>query len=230
MEIGPAEQVIKSPAQPVHRGPRVRVADARPADDGDAGRSGRSSSARRRTPRAIPSGCRFHPRCPLAFDRCRVEEPPLFDVGGGQSAACWLAEGGRSLPVMPTPPASRPRRRRPAAAGAERRQRRRPARDRPTAEPTRRRLPALPPATIADLLDASALDGRRPSSRRSATRAAGGRRRASGARTSASVTHRGGAPRASPAGSGTILGGATVPTSRPTSRTGTSRGRRGPPG
>jgi len=30
----------------------------------------------------------------MAFDRCRVEEPPLFDVGGGQSAACWLAEPG----------------------------------------------------------------------------------------------------------------------------------------
>jgi hypothetical protein len=50
----------------------------------------------------VPSGCRFHPRCPLAFDRCRVEEPPLFDVGNGQRAACWLVEGGRSLPVLPT--------------------------------------------------------------------------------------------------------------------------------
>jgi len=43
---------------------------------------------------AIPPGCRFHTRCPLAFDRCKVEQPPLFDVGGGQSAACWLAEEG----------------------------------------------------------------------------------------------------------------------------------------
>jgi oligopeptide/dipeptide ABC transporter ATP-binding protein len=44
----------------------------------------------------VPPGCRFHPRCPVAFDRCKVEEPPLFDVGGGQRAACWLAEGGPS--------------------------------------------------------------------------------------------------------------------------------------
>jgi hypothetical protein len=36
------------------------------------------------------------------FDRCRVEDPPLFDVGPGQQAACWLAEGGRALPVLPT--------------------------------------------------------------------------------------------------------------------------------
>jgi hypothetical protein len=28
----------------------------------------------------------------VAFDRCTVEEPPLFDLGGGQAAACWLAE------------------------------------------------------------------------------------------------------------------------------------------
>ena len=40
---------------------------------------------------------RFHPRCSVAFDHGRTEEPPLLDVGGGQSAACWLAKaGGRS--------------------------------------------------------------------------------------------------------------------------------------
>jgi oligopeptide/dipeptide ABC transporter ATP-binding protein len=59
----------------------------------------------------VPTGCRFHPRCPVAFDRCSVEEPPLFDVGNGQSAACWLAEpgvadGGRALPIADAPPAS----------------------------------------------------------------------------------------------------------------------------
>ena len=52
-------------------------------------------------PAHVPSGCRFHPRCPLAFDRCRVEEPPLFDVGDGHRAACWLAEAGPlDLPVI----------------------------------------------------------------------------------------------------------------------------------
>jgi ABC-type oligopeptide transport system ATPase subunit len=49
----------------------------------------------------VPSGCRFHPRCPLAFARCKVEEPPLFDVGDGHQAACWLAEAGPlDLPVI----------------------------------------------------------------------------------------------------------------------------------
>ncbi|WP_270935353.1 ABC transporter ATP-binding protein [Falsiroseomonas oryzae] len=37
-----------------------------------------------------PSGCHFHPRCPLAFDRCRVEVPKLKDVSAGHRSACHL--------------------------------------------------------------------------------------------------------------------------------------------
>ncbi len=37
-----------------------------------------------------PSGCRFHTRCPHAFDRCRREEPLLREVGRGHLAACHL--------------------------------------------------------------------------------------------------------------------------------------------
>ena len=37
-----------------------------------------------------PSGCRFHPRCPFAFDRCSVEEPVLRDLAGGHKVACHL--------------------------------------------------------------------------------------------------------------------------------------------
>ena len=43
-------------------------------------------------PSRIPSGCRFHPRCPVAFDRCPREDPPLFDLGDGHQAACLLVE------------------------------------------------------------------------------------------------------------------------------------------
>ncbi|MBC7636985.1 MAG: ATP-binding cassette domain-containing protein [Acetobacteraceae bacterium] len=39
-----------------------------------------------------PSGCRFHTRCPFVFDRCRVEEPLLRDVGAGRISACHLDE------------------------------------------------------------------------------------------------------------------------------------------
>ena len=39
---------------------------------------------------SIPGGCRFHPRCPLASDRCRDEEPQLLDVGNGHLVACHV--------------------------------------------------------------------------------------------------------------------------------------------
>ena len=39
-----------------------------------------------------PPGCRFHPRCPIAVERCRVETPRLTSCSSGTSAACFLAE------------------------------------------------------------------------------------------------------------------------------------------
>jgi oligopeptide/dipeptide ABC transporter ATP-binding protein len=44
-----------------------------------------------------PTGCRFHPRCPYAFDRCPREEPPLLAVEGGRSSACWLVLGSETV-------------------------------------------------------------------------------------------------------------------------------------
>ncbi len=41
-----------------------------------------------------PKGCRFHTRCPLAFDKCSQEEPPFKDYGDRHYAACWLLETG----------------------------------------------------------------------------------------------------------------------------------------
>jgi len=44
------------------------------------------------SPIDLPSGCRFHTRCPYAFDRCRVEEPALKEVLPGHFAACHLRD------------------------------------------------------------------------------------------------------------------------------------------
>jgi peptide/nickel transport system ATP-binding protein len=40
---------------------------------------------------AMPSGCRFHPRCPFAIERCLNEIPPLTEINAGHHAACWRA-------------------------------------------------------------------------------------------------------------------------------------------
>jgi len=36
-----------------------------------------------------PVGCRFHPRCPVAFDHCAVQEPPFIEVSSDHWVACW---------------------------------------------------------------------------------------------------------------------------------------------
>ncbi len=38
----------------------------------------------------IPSGCRFHPRCPVAFDACKVSDPPMETLSKTHQAACLL--------------------------------------------------------------------------------------------------------------------------------------------
>ncbi len=43
------------------------------------------------SPLSPPSGCHFHPRCPLAMERCRTERPALRQIGIGRLAACHLA-------------------------------------------------------------------------------------------------------------------------------------------
>jgi peptide/nickel transport system ATP-binding protein len=37
----------------------------------------------------MPTGCKFHPRCPLASERCHNEEPALIEVKPGHEVACW---------------------------------------------------------------------------------------------------------------------------------------------
>jgi oligopeptide/dipeptide ABC transporter ATP-binding protein len=39
---------------------------------------------------ALPAGCRFAPRCPLAFERCHSEQPVLYQLNGGHVASCHL--------------------------------------------------------------------------------------------------------------------------------------------
>ena len=43
-------------------------------------------------PAAPPPGCRFHPRCPIAIERCSVEEPAWQPLAPGRTVACHRAE------------------------------------------------------------------------------------------------------------------------------------------
>lgn len=45
------------------------------------------------SPLEMPAGCKFHPRCPSATEKCRSQEPPLFHAMDGSEVRCWLHEG-----------------------------------------------------------------------------------------------------------------------------------------
>ncbi|MFJ6514512.1 ABC transporter ATP-binding protein [Streptomyces sp. NPDC091406] len=101
VEGGDSERVTQYPAHPYTQlliasapDPDRIVADE---EDEDQEETGAGEPPSLITP---PAGCRFHPRCPQAMERCRTELPPRFDLPEGQWAACWLYEGG--VPHHPT--------------------------------------------------------------------------------------------------------------------------------
>jgi peptide/nickel transport system ATP-binding protein len=104
VELGPAEQLVRDPRHPYTRA----LLSVMPSPD--PGRRRERRILRGETPDAsrIPSGCRFHTRCPIAFDRCVHEDPPELEVGPGHTAACLMALDTARLaggpPVVPTPP------------------------------------------------------------------------------------------------------------------------------
>jgi len=51
------------------------------------------------SPISPPSGCRFHPRCPVAIARCTDDDPEMTDFGGGHVAACHVARARLDRPA-----------------------------------------------------------------------------------------------------------------------------------
>jgi oligopeptide/dipeptide ABC transporter ATP-binding protein len=86
-ERGPARGVLRAPRHPYTRAlvasvpaVRTKTAIAAPLPGSPA------------DPAARPSGCAFHPRCPVARERCTVEVPLVRRVGDGRWSACHFAE------------------------------------------------------------------------------------------------------------------------------------------
>jgi oligopeptide transport system ATP-binding protein len=87
VEIGPTAAVLTNPQHPYTKAllsvvpvPNPRLRRERVILQGETP-----------NPIHLPSGCRFHPRCPISVERCKVEDPEYVQVGDAHRAACWLA-------------------------------------------------------------------------------------------------------------------------------------------
>ena len=104
VEGGDSETVTQSPAHPYTQ----LLIDSAPDPDrianllGDAADRGNGEPPSLITP---PSGCRFHPRCPMAMPRCVTDLPVRLEIGDkpGHWAACWLYD---ETTVAEQPPGS----------------------------------------------------------------------------------------------------------------------------
>jgi peptide/nickel transport system ATP-binding protein len=97
VERGPAEEVTQQPAHPYTQ---LLVASAPDPDNLGSTLRGRGSRAANGAGQQGPvkphqatqvatTGCPFSPRCPLAEDRCRAEDPALIPITDTRGAACW---------------------------------------------------------------------------------------------------------------------------------------------
>lgn len=90
VEIGPGEELFRQARHPYTR----MLLDAVPDLD-MIGRQRKPIVGEIPNPISPPSGCAFHPRCPLAAERCKIEQPRLT-VRGGVQVACHAVEEGRT--------------------------------------------------------------------------------------------------------------------------------------
>ena len=87
VEEGAVEDIFRRPSHPYTQGLLAAV----PRPEKDATRLAVIPGTVP-PPTAWPRGCRFHDRCPFAWELPREEMPPLFDLGGGHRSRCWLVE------------------------------------------------------------------------------------------------------------------------------------------
>jgi oligopeptide/dipeptide ABC transporter ATP-binding protein len=88
VEIADRDEIYDNPKHPYTQA----LLSAVPIPDPALQRTRRRQVLRGEIPNPVdpPTGCRFHTRCPIAEDRCRVDPPPLEPKRVGHLAACWL--------------------------------------------------------------------------------------------------------------------------------------------
>ncbi len=97
VEVGPARAVFAEPQHPYTR----LLLDAIP-DLEMSGRQRRPVAGEVPSPISPPSGCHFHPRCPLANERCKREQPLPLAQANGVAVACHAVEEGRAAAEFET--------------------------------------------------------------------------------------------------------------------------------
>jgi peptide/nickel transport system ATP-binding protein len=90
VEEGPAREVVGNPQHPYTKALMSVVPKRDPRDKADQ----QILQGETPNPTDVPAGCRFHPRCPVAEDRCNVTDPALHAASGAHGdshhAACVL--------------------------------------------------------------------------------------------------------------------------------------------
>jgi oligopeptide/dipeptide ABC transporter ATP-binding protein len=101
VEEGPAAELLARPAHPYTQALRAAVPDL-----SERLPVPQTTRADPPDPARPPVACRFHPRCPLAIDRCRIEAPALREVEG-RMVACHRAEEALAMAAAATEAAPR---------------------------------------------------------------------------------------------------------------------------
>jgi oligopeptide/dipeptide ABC transporter ATP-binding protein len=95
VETGPTDDILDNAAHPYTRALLNAVPNLSAPTEGMKPIEGSSPD-----PVNVPSGCSYHPRCPLADEMCRQNEPVLENVGSNHDAACFYADETReSIPL-----------------------------------------------------------------------------------------------------------------------------------
>ena len=88
VEVAPKHELFSNPRHPYTRALLAAIPRPDPSRRGTVTPLGGDLPS----PLAVPPGCRFHTRCPVAQPKCKEMDPPLREIAPGHTAACHFAE------------------------------------------------------------------------------------------------------------------------------------------